>query len=103
MLNAFDILKNIGNLDDIKKQAEDHLNIIKDLETSGESGGGFVKVTINGEFEILSIDYVDNELIKNDLNTFRDLIIVAHNNAVSKMAEEIRKKVTFNVMNNLRK
>jgi len=103
MLNAFDILKNLGNFDEIKKQAENQLSLIKDLEVSGESGGGFVKVTINGEFEILSIDYVDNELIKSDLNAFRDLIIAAHNNAVSKMTEEIRNKVTSNVMNNLGK
>ncbi len=98
MLNAFDILKNFGNLDEIKKRAEDHLNLIKDLSITGEAGGGFVKVTINGEFEILSIDYVDNELIKSDLNTFRDLIIAAHNNAVVKMTEEIKKKVTSNVI-----
>ena len=102
-MNPFDILKNLGNIDELKKQAENHLSIIKDLEVSAESGGGFVKVTINGEYEILSIDYTDNELIKSDLDTFRDLIIAAHNNAVAKMSEEIKKNVTSNFMNNFGK
>lgn len=91
-MNPMDILKNL-NLDDLKKKSEDVMKQMKEMYVTGESGGGFVRVTINGEFRILSIEYEDNDLIKSDLNTFRDLIIAAQNNAADKMREEIQKNL----------
>lgn len=90
-MNPFDLLKNM-NLEDLKKKSQEAISILKDLNIIGESGGGFVKITINGEFRILSIDYEENEIIKDDLSTFKDLIIAAHNDAVVKMKEEIQKR-----------
>ncbi len=91
-INIFDILKNL-NMESLKKKGEDILQSLKDLECTGEAGAGFVKVTIDGNFNILSIDFdVNNELIKEDLVMLRDLIIAANNDAVSKMREEIQKK-----------
>ncbi len=92
MPNFFDILKNFS-LDDIKKKAEEALASMKDVEITGESGGGFVKVKINGNFNILNIDYEENDFIKQDIKMFRDLIIAAHNDAVNKMREELQKKL----------
>jgi nucleoid-associated protein EbfC len=90
-MNPLDLLKNL-NLDDLKKKSEEIANSVKDLTIVGESGGGFVKVTINGEFSIINIEYENNDIIKEDLNTFRDLIISAQNDAVIKMKQEIQKK-----------
>jgi nucleoid-associated protein EbfC len=92
-MNPFEILKNL-NLEDLKKKTEEISHNIKDIIVTGESGGGFVKVTINGEFSIISIDFENNDFIKNDINTFRDLIISAQNDAVDKMKQEIQKKVS---------
>jgi nucleoid-associated protein EbfC len=96
-MNPFDLLKNL-NLDDIKKKSEEMANTMKDLTVTGESGGGFVKVTINGEFMILSIEYENNDMLKDDLSTLRDLIISAQNNAVLKMKSEIQKKFAGNLI-----
>lgn len=91
-INIFNFLKNL-NIETLKKKSEEVFTLLKDLETTGESGGGFVKVTIDGNFNIIFIDFdVNNELIKGDLIMLRDLIISAHNDAVSKMREEIQKK-----------
>jgi nucleoid-associated protein EbfC len=90
-MNPFDLLKNF-NLEDLKKKTEEISLNIKDIIVTGESGGGFVKVKINGEFSILSIEFENNDFIKNDINTFRDLIISAQNEAVIKMKQEIQKK-----------
>jgi nucleoid-associated protein EbfC len=94
-MNPFDLLKNF-NIDELKKKTEEISGIIKNMTVIGESGGGFVKVTINGEFSIISIDYENSDFIKDDLKTFRDLIILAQNDAVNKMKQEIQKKFTSN-------
>jgi nucleoid-associated protein EbfC len=90
-MNPLDLLKNL-NLDDLKKKSEEIANSVKELTITGESGGGFVKVTINGEFSIINIEYENNDFIKEDLKTFRDLIIAAQNDAVIKMKQEIQKR-----------
>lgn len=90
-MNPFDLLKNL-NLDQLKAKGQETLEEVKKIVATGDSGGGFVKVTINGEFNILSIEYDDTDLIKEDLTTFRDLIIAAHNDAVSKIRDEMQKK-----------
>ena len=90
-MNTFDLLKNF-NIEELKNKSEEILNQLKEMIVTGEAGGGFVKITINGEFSVLSIEYEENDIIKEDLNTFRDLIISAQNDAVFKMREEIKKK-----------
>ena len=46
----------------------------------------------------MSIEFENNELLKEDLLAFRDLIISAHNDAVIKMREEIQKKYANNII-----
>ena len=90
-MNPFDLLKNF-NLDDLKKKAEETMNSMKEIEITGEAGGGFVKIRMNGNFNIISIDYENVDIIKEDITMFKDLIIAAHNDAVAKVREEIQKK-----------
>lgn len=96
-MNPFDVLKSL-NLNDLKKQTEELSKNLKLIKETGEAGGGFVKVTLSGEFEILSIEYEDNQLIKEDLNTFKDLIIAAHNSASEKIKERIKSDVSSSVI-----
>lgn len=90
-MNPFEIIKNL-NIEELKKKSEEVSGNLKDITVTGDSGGGFVKITINGEFSILAIDYEENDILKEDIATFRDLIISAHNDAVFKMKAEIQKK-----------
>lgn len=91
-MNPFELLKNF-NMDSLKQQAEEMKTYMENLRAVGEAGGGFVKVTVDGNFNILSIDYEDNEFIKQDLSMFRDLIIAAQNDAVSKIRQLIKDEV----------
>ena len=93
-MNPLDLLKNL-NIEELKKKSQETIGQLKELNITGEAGGGFVKVTIDGEFNILSIEYEKNDIITGDLRTFSDLIVAAQNDAVTKMKEEIRKK--FNI------
>ncbi|HOL55988.1 MAG TPA: YbaB/EbfC family nucleoid-associated protein [Spirochaetota bacterium] len=96
VMNIFDILKDF-NLEGIKTKGKDILDSLKKIQCTGEAGAGFVKVTVDGNFNIVSIDFdVNNELIKQDLIVFKDLIIAAHNSAVEKIREEIQKQIADN-------
>jgi len=96
-MNPFDLLKNL-NIEELKKKGMEALGSLKEISTTGEAGGGFVKVTINGEFIILSIDYENNVFLKEDIGVFKDLIISAHNDAVVKMKDEIQKKFAGSIV-----
>ncbi|MCU0290075.1 MAG: YbaB/EbfC family nucleoid-associated protein [Acidobacteria bacterium] len=95
-MNPFDILKNL-NMDELKKKSEEAMEKLKSIEVTGEAGGGFVKVKINGEFKMLSIEYEENDFIKNDLVMFKDLIIAAYNNAAEKVRLEIQQNISSSI------
>ena len=96
-MDILDILKNINviTLDKIEKKTQEVITHLKEIECTGEAGAGFVKVRLNGQFNIISIEFdSNNDLIKEDLIVFRDLIIAAHNDAVAKVREKIQEKFT---------
>ncbi len=67
------------------------------LEITGTSGGGLVKMTMTGDYQIKSID-IDDSLISIDEKTVLiDLIIASYNDTKRKVAdisEEKMKEVT---------
>ncbi len=59
-------------------------------EVTGESGGGMVKVTMNGKHEVRRIA-IDDALVGDDKDMLEDLVAAAFNDAahrVSEMAEQ---------------
>ena len=67
---------------------------IKNIQVTGTSGTNSVKVIINGENEMLSIE-ISSETMKEEKSIIEDLIVAAHNNAKAqlkiKTSEEISK------------
>ena len=67
---------------------------IKNISVTGISGGDSVKITLNGEGEIINLD-ISSDILKEDKTIIEDLIKAAHNNAKSqlksKTSEEISK------------
>tara|TARA_Y100001970_G_C14082128_1_gene775304 strand:- start:84 stop:401 length:318 start_codon:yes stop_codon:yes gene_type:complete len=67
---------------------------IKKIEVEGISGANSVKVTLNGEGEMIKLE-ISPEILKEEKSILEDLIVAAHNNAKlqlkSKTSEEIAK------------
>ncbi len=67
---------------------------IKNINVTGISGGNSVKITLNGEGEVVNLD-IDPKILKEDKTIIEDLIKAAHNNAKNqlktKTSEEISK------------
>lgn len=68
------------------KQAQEEL---ANKEVTGESGGGLVRVTLNGRHEVRRVQ-LDPQLFADDRDMAEDLIAAAFNDAVNKVADMVK-------------
>lgn len=71
-----------GQLEAAQEQAEK-------LRVTGEAGGGMVKVTMNGRYEVISLD-IDPAAARDDIKLVEDLTRAAFNQATSQIAEKLQ-------------
>tara|TARA_B100000989_G_scaffold298368_1_gene287334 strand:+ start:23339 stop:23656 length:318 start_codon:yes stop_codon:yes gene_type:complete len=89
-----DFNKILEKAKEIESKVKESQEKIKKITAEGSSGGGSVKVVLNGDGEIVKLD-IQDMVYKEDKNIVLDLIIAAHNNAKSnlklKTSDEISK------------
>ena len=89
-----DFSKILDKAKELESKMKESQEKIKNISVTGVSGGDSVKITLNGEGEIINLDISSNTL-KEDKTIIEDLIKAAHNNAKSqlksKTSEEISK------------
>ena len=89
-----DFSKILDQAKELQAKMKESQDKIKKIEVTGVSGGGEVKLTLNGEGDINNIELSDN-ILKEDKTLIEDLIKAAHVNAKSqlksKTSEEIAK------------
>jgi DNA-binding YbaB/EbfC family protein len=88
-----------GGLGNIMKQAQKMQENLQKaqaeiaaMEIGGESGGGLVKVTITGRYEVQRIS-IDDSLVGNDKDMLEDLVAAAFNDAVHKVERTMQEKM----------
>ena len=89
-----DFSKILDKAKDLEKKMKESQERIKNIEVVGVSGAEAIKVTLNGDGEMVKLEISDN-IFKEEKGIIEDLILAAHNNAKSqlksKTAEEISK------------
>ena len=89
-----DFSKILDKAKELESKMKESQEKIKNIEVVGISGADSVKITLNGDGEIINID-LSSEILKEDKTIIEDLIKAAHNNAKSqlksKTSEEISK------------
>ena len=89
-----DFKKILDQAKEIETKMKESQEKIKNITVEGVSGSNSVKITLNGDGEMIKIE-ISNEILKEDKNIIEDLIIAAHNNSKvklkSKTSEEISK------------
>lgn len=83
MLKLDEMLKRARELQDRLEGAREEM---KTLRAAGESGGGIVKVTLNGAFEAISV-HIDESALAEERPVLQDLITAAINDAVRRVAD----------------
>ena len=89
-----DFEKILDKAKELEEQMKESQEKIKNIKVEGISGANSVKVTLNGDGEMIQIE-ISPETMKEEKSILEDLIIAAHNNAKaqlkSKTTEEISK------------
>tara|TARA_B100000953_G_C17902130_1_gene384726 strand:+ start:441 stop:755 length:315 start_codon:yes stop_codon:yes gene_type:complete len=65
---------------------------IEELEIEGQSGGGMIKVVVNGKKNILSIN-IDSQVMNEDKEMLEDLILSAINQALDNIDKISKEKM----------
>jgi nucleoid-associated protein EbfC len=77
----------------MQKQMEGIQEELKNTRFEASSGGGAVKVAVNGDQEILEIK-INKEIIDfNDIEMLEDMVLVALNDALKQSKEESKRKL----------
>ena len=89
-----DFSKILDKAKELESKMKESQEKIKNINVTGISGGDSVKITLNGEGEIINLD-ISPDILKDEKTIIEDLIKAAHNNAKSqlksKTSEEISK------------
>ncbi len=92
MFNKGNMAQLLKQARDVQKKIEKVQSDLDDLTIEGESGGGMVKVVVNGKQQLLELT-IDPDAIKEDKELLEDLIISAVNNAMAKSSEESQNRM----------
>ena len=89
-----DFNKILDKAKELEAKMKESQQKIKQIEVVGVSGGDSVKVTLNGENDIINL-YISDEILKEEKGILIDLIKAAYSNAKnqlkSKTSDEISK------------
>tara|TARA_A100000164_G_C21717921_1_gene681412 strand:- start:525 stop:842 length:318 start_codon:yes stop_codon:yes gene_type:complete len=89
-----DFSKIIDKAKEMESKMRESQEKIKAITATGVSGSNSVKITINGEWEMIKLE-ISNETLKEEKTIIEDLVVAAYNNAKvqlkSKTKEEISK------------
>ena len=89
-----DFSKILDKAKELEKKMKESQEKIKNIMVEGISGANSVKITLNGDGEMIKLE-ISDETAKEEKSIIEDLIVAAHNNAKvqlkSKTSEEISK------------
>ena len=89
MMNPFDLVKNMHNL---QGQMEKMKEELAGMTVTGSSGGNMVQVTMNGKFEMVAIKIDPIAVDPRDVPMLQDLIVAASHDAAEKVQELLKQK-----------
>lgn len=82
MMNIQGIMKQAQQM---QKKMEEMQEKLAQEEIAGSSGGGMVKVTLNGKFEMKKLELDPSLINADEKDILEDLIIAAYNDAKNKV------------------
>jgi DNA-binding YbaB/EbfC family protein len=87
-----DILGLMGKVKEMQAKMQEMQEGLSALEVTGQSGGGLVRVTLNGKGDMRSVS-IDPSLVKpEEAEMIEDLIVAAHNDAKTKVEEMVAER-----------
>lgn len=92
-----DMNQNLGNLmkeaQKMQQRMQDAQEQLSQVTVSGESGGGMVKIEMNGRHDVTKVK-VNASLLEEEVEMLEDLIAAAVNDAVRKVEKVSKEKIS---------
>ena len=92
-----DINQNLGNLmkeaQKMQQRMQEAQQQLSELSVTGESGGGMVRVQMNGRHDVTEVK-VNPSLLEEEIGMLEDLFAAAVNDAVRKIEKVSKDKIT---------
>jgi DNA-binding YbaB/EbfC family protein len=96
----FDALKNLGNIGDLMKSAQQMQQQMQDLQKelaartiTSDAGGGMVQATVNGRLELIKLKIDKSKIDPTDIDMLEDVIVAAVNAAQSRAADFVKQEM----------
>jgi|TARA_B100000524_G_scaffold336712_1_gene226849 DNA-binding YbaB/EbfC family protein len=74
---------------DLQKKMAEAQKKVESLEAEGTSGGGLIKIIIDGKNNVKSVKIDDSLISKEDVEILEDLILAAFNDGKEKIQKKI--------------
>jgi len=91
-----DINQNLGNLmkeaQKMQQRMQEAQQQLSELSVTGESGGGMVRIKMNGRHDVTDVK-VNPSLLEEEIGMLEDLIAAAVNDAVRKIEKVSKDKI----------
>ncbi len=88
-----DFSKILEKAKEVEARMKESQEKIRKIEVVGVSGGEAVKVTLNGEGEMINL-HLSDEIIKEEKGIIADLIRAAHSNAKNKLKSKTSDEIS---------
>ena len=88
-----DFNKILEKAKEIESKVKESQEKIKNIKVEGVSGANSIKVTLNGDGEMIKLE-ISTDIIKEEKSIIEDLIVAAHNNAKSKLKNKTSEEIS---------
>ena len=88
-----DFTKILNKAKELEAKMKESQEKIKNIKVEGMSGANSVKVTLNGDGEMIQID-ISPETMKEEKSIIEDLIVAAHNDAKTKLKKKTSEEIS---------
>ena len=78
---------------EIEAKMKESQEKIKNIKVEGVSGANSIKVTLNGDGEMIKLE-ISTDIIKEEKSIIEDLIVAAHNNAKYKLKNKTSEEIS---------
>ncbi len=93
-MDISEIFKMLGDPRALQERMREAQERIGSSTATGSAGGGMVKITLNGNFEMTGIEIAPEAADPPDPAMLGDLVRAAHNDAVARLREALQRQLS---------
>jgi len=86
-MNPLEMMKNLQKMQETMQQLQEKM---KTISAVGSAGGDLVKVTVNGQMEVLQVELAPECVDPRDVPMLADLVRLAANDAMARVKEKMK-------------